>query len=374
MGKHETAAWIEKEAQAQRSLASYAADRARRNKDARQVFLLSIIYRDTAASSTGKAGEEEGEEDEGEEEKDEEEAEGAEEEEGEEEAEACMSEGDDKGTFKAQKRTRAALRKGCEDMSEPRSPESLPEKKKGKGRGRGGRGKAKMKRPAAAHAPEPPAKKSKTGKGKEKEAENEEEAGQEDESTMEGQSTSKASKNKKKGKQPGRNKEEPQEEEQENPEQEEQEEEEHENPEEEDQEEQQEEEQENPEEEEEQAEEDVGTRPKLEPQVERALKEMRAIAAKDKRFLIAEQEILNGSRSWTLANDASKCKIGVRFQFGSGNFYITGLRKEILDKVNEQNLCDHKFEINRKNTLTVGWSKFPNMQKAWEFSVRVAEW
>ena len=38
-------AWIENEAQAQRSLASYAADRAHRNKDARQVFLLSIIYR-----------------------------------------------------------------------------------------------------------------------------------------------------------------------------------------------------------------------------------------------------------------------------------------------------------------------------------------
>ena len=228
---------------------------------------------------------------------------------------------------KAQKRTRAALRKGCEDLSEPRSPESLPEKKKGKGRGRGGRGKAKMKRPAAAHAPEPPAKKGKTGKGEEKEKEDEEEAGQEDESDMQGQSTSKAGNNKRKGKQPGRKKEEPQEEEQENPEEEEQEE-------------QQEEEQENPEEEEEQTEEDVGTSPKLEPQaagyllrrpfvvlalaynrfvffglsaslylslsplfnrsctcqVERGLKEMRAIAAKDKRFLVAEQEILNGSR------------------------------------------------------------------------------
>ena len=184
-----------------------------------------------------------------------------------------------------------------------------------------------MKRPAAAHAPEPPAKKGKTGKGEEKEKEDEEEAGQEDESDMQGQSTSKAGNNKRKGKQPGRKKEEPQEEEQENPEEEEQEE-------------QQEEEQENPEEEEEQTEEDVGTSPKLEPQaagyllrrpfvvlalaynrfvffglsaslylslsplfnrsctcqVERGLKEMRAIAAKDKRFLVAEQEILNGSR------------------------------------------------------------------------------
>eukprot|EP00439_Symbiodinium_sp_Y106_P039851 s1809_g4.t2 len=203
-----------------------------------------------------------------------------------------------------------------------------------------------MKRPAAAHAPEPPAKKGKTGKGEEKEKEDEEEAGQEDESDMQGQSTSKAGNNKRKGKQPGRKKEEPQEEEQENPEEEEQEE-------------QQEEEQENPEEEEEQTEEDVGTSPKLEPQaagyllrrpfvvlalaynrfvffglsaslylslsplfnrsctcqVERGLKEMRAIAAKDKRF-----------------------------QFGSGNFYITGLRKEILDKVNKEKLCDHVFE------------------------------
>ena len=33
--------WIEKEAQAQRALASYAADRAHRNKDARRGFLVS---------------------------------------------------------------------------------------------------------------------------------------------------------------------------------------------------------------------------------------------------------------------------------------------------------------------------------------------
>ena len=36
---------------------------------------------------------------------------------------------------------------------------------------------------------------------------------------------------------------------------------------------------------------------------------------------------------------------GIRFQFGSGNFYITGPRKEVLDKVNNENLCNHTFEV-----------------------------
>ena len=112
---------------------------------------------------------------------------------------------------------------------------------------------------------------------------------------------------------------------------------------------------------------------------------------------------------------------GIRFQFGSGNFYISGIRKAVLDKLNKEKLCDHEFEvagpdtdcmcrtiaillppnpeINQKNTLTVGWSKFPNLQKApgasiywllamllalchwnllsllrWEFATRAAEW